>query len=135
MIGWIEGQILEKFDDNKIILVNKNIGYIIKLLNTEFVNCIGQYSFYISQIISENKNDLYGFETVEELDIFNMLIKISGIGPSTASTIMENIPMKKISISIKSGDITIFKNTKGIGPKSLIRIKETLIKINRGKTK
>jgi Holliday junction DNA helicase RuvA len=72
--------------------------------------------------VSENDMALYGFDTFEELDLFKMLITVSGVGPKTAAQILGNTESLAIVKAIGDADVDFFKKIKGIGLKTAQRI-------------
>lgn len=72
--------------------------------------------------VSENDISLYGFETVEDLDLFKMLILVSGVGPKTAAGILVEKQGWEIMKAIGDADVDFFKKIKGIGLKTAQRI-------------
>lgn len=74
--------------------------------------------------VSENDINLYGFENFEDLDLFKMLITVSGVGPKTAAQILtaSNAATVDIIKAIGNADVDFFKKIKGIGLKTAQRI-------------
>jgi Holliday junction DNA helicase RuvA len=76
----------------------------------------------IRQIIKEDSITLFGFVDKDEMQLFNALIKISGIGPSTALAVCSTFSPKNFANIILSEDISMIKRVPGIGPKSAKRL-------------
>lgn len=72
--------------------------------------------------VSENDINLYGFENFEDLDLFKMLITVSGVGPKTAAQILSNTDGVAVIKAIGDADVEFFKKLKGIGLKTAQRI-------------
>lgn len=72
--------------------------------------------------VSENDINLYGFENFEDLDLFKMLISVSGVGPKTAAGILAEKHGVEIMKAIGEADVDFFKKIKGIGLKTAQRI-------------
>ncbi len=72
--------------------------------------------------ISENEQALFGFETIDELNLFKMLISVSGVGPKTAAQILGDTESMAIVKAIGDADVDFFKKIKGIGLKTAQRI-------------
>lgn len=66
--------------------------------------------------------DLYGFLTFEELELFELLISISGIGPKAALGIMSVASLKDLKASIASGQVNLLTKVSGIGKKTAERV-------------
>ena len=72
--------------------------------------------------VSENDISLYGFENSEEVELFKMLITVSGIGPKTAAQIVGQTESVSVIKAIGEADVNFFQKIKGIGKKSAQRI-------------
>jgi len=72
--------------------------------------------------VRENALDLYGFILRDELDFFELLIGISGIGPRGAMGILSSIDVGTLTTAISSGDISYLTKVSGIGKKSAEKI-------------
>ena len=72
--------------------------------------------------VSENDMNLYGFDSFEELDLFKMLITVSGVGPKTAAGILAEKNALEIIKAIGDANVEFFKKIKGIGLKTAQRI-------------
>jgi Holliday junction DNA helicase RuvA len=79
-------------------------------------------SLYITQIIKEDSDNLYGFLDLDEKFIFDRVIKINGIGPSTAMAICSTFTPSTFARAVATNDINSIKMVPGIGPKSAKRI-------------
>jgi len=75
-------------------------------------------SFWTHLAVRENALDLYGFLEQDEMDFFELLITVSGIGPKTALGIMNAAPVETILSAIQLGDSTGLTKTSGIGTKN-----------------
>ena len=72
--------------------------------------------------VREDQLALYGFETVEELDLFELLISISGVGPKATINILSIATPAIIKNAILKNDITPLTKVSGIGKKTAERI-------------
>ena len=77
---------------------------------------------YTHMAVSENDISLYGFETWEELDLFKLLITVSGVGPRTAAQILAATGAEAVIKAIGEAEVEFFKRIKGIGLKTAQRI-------------
>jgi len=119
MIASLEGKISLKSEKYAILDVN-GVGYKIfcseKTLSK--IPQIGQnvkLHTYLS--VKENGWDLFGFLSLEELELLELLIMIPGIGPKTASGILSGASVEDIQEAIVLGDETILSRVSGIGKK------------------
>ena len=79
-------------------------------------------SLYIHTAVREDAFDLFGFPSFEELELFQLLIGISGIGPRSALAIMGLESIEKLTRAIAHGDIGYLTKVSGIGKKSAEKI-------------
>lgn len=73
---------------------------------------------FITQIIREDADLLFGFLEKDEQEIFEMLLKVSGIGPSTAMAVCSGMTPNSVKNAVLKGDVNAFKQVPGIGPKT-----------------
>jgi len=79
-------------------------------------------NLHITQIIKEDSDNLYGFLDLDEKFMFDRVIKINGVGPSTAMAICSTFTPSVFAQAIATNDIGSIKMVPGIGPKSAKRI-------------
>ncbi|MCR4280526.1 MAG: Holliday junction branch migration protein RuvA [Candidatus Komeilibacteria bacterium] len=123
MIAYLKGRTIAK-TDRFLILENGGIGY--KVYTTEpllLKTKEGEEAvFYTHHYIKEDALDLYGLETLAELEFFQQLIGISGVGPKSALAVMSMAKLNDIKQAILKGDATLLKKVSGIGQKTAERI-------------
>jgi len=120
MIITLKGKITHK-EIGFVILENNNIGYKIYLNNLNNINLGDEIRFFIHEQIREDKYDLYGFLSYEELSFFLKLLSVSGVGPKMAQNIC-NLGMEKIEKSIVEGSATLIESVSGVGKKTAQKI-------------
>lgn len=82
----------------------------------------GGASFWTHTAVRENDISLYGFETKEELEIFELLITVSGVGPKSALAILSVTGVKAIEEAVWGGDTSALVKISGIGRKTAEKI-------------
>ena len=84
--------------------------------------------------VREDDISIYGFSSVEELRMFELLVSVSGIGAKSAITILSNIEPSEFAIAVVSDDVSTLKRLPGIGAKSaqriILELKDKLKSIN-----
>ncbi|MFH1822913.1 MAG: Holliday junction branch migration protein RuvA, partial [Patescibacteria group bacterium] len=123
MISYLKGKILNK-DNGYVILAVNDIGYKV------FVNPaiyalldIGQpVELYTHQHVREDSLDLYGFKNMAELEMFELLLSISGIGPKSALGVLAIADVNQVKESITRGDPSLLTKVSGIGRKTAERV-------------
>lgn len=124
MIAYLSGKIIFKKDKFVIIEVN-NIGYKVFLSQQTLLRIPGigeNLKVFAFQNVREDALDLYGFLTYEELDFFEILNDIRGIGPKAALEISAVGPLEKIKDKILKQDENVFAGIPGIGQKRAMSI-------------
>jgi holliday junction DNA helicase RuvA len=125
MISWLEGTIIQTTP--RFVVINvAGVGYKVWIGGEAFQNSaktIGKkISTWIHMVVREDTHDLYGFATIEELEFFELLITISGIGPKTAAGIMNVASITTLRGAIVSNDPSYLTNIPGIGKKNAEKI-------------
>lgn len=77
-----------------------------------------QVTLNTSLVVREDSLTLFGFETLEELDTFELLLGVSGIGPRMALAVLSALTVDEVSKAVLSQDDRRFTAVPGIGPKT-----------------
>lgn len=124
MISYLSGEIILK-KENFIILSVNGIGYKI-FLSQKTIEKISEKTqnlkIFCYLNVRENLLALYGFLTYEELELFNLLEEISGIGPKAALKIASIGSVEEFKKAILSQNEKFFDNISGIGKKKIQKI-------------
>ncbi len=123
MIAYLSGKIINKGSDYAIVRVH-DIGYKIFVNSKMYAELqIGQsIDIYTHQHIREDASDLYGFNSLPELEMFELLLSISGIGPKSASAVLSVASIRDIKEAIVGGDSSLLTKVSGIGKKTAERV-------------
>lgn len=123
MIAHIQGKISEKTPAYIVIDCN-GVGYGIQIsLNTfEQISTLTEVKLLTFLSIKEDAHILYGFAEEEEKQLFLQLISVNGVGTNTARMILSSLKPAEIKHAISSGNWTLLKSIKGIGPKTAQRL-------------
>lgn len=129
MIGYLIGTIFDVNSDHVILNVN-GVGYEIsataQTLNDSQM-LIGQnISFWIYSHVREDAFNLFGFLTKPEKDFFTQLLKVNGIGPKSALTVLSGAHYQIIQKWIEDGDAKTLSTLPKIGKKTAEQIVLTL---------
>ncbi len=79
-------------------------------------------NLHTTYIVKEDYQKLFGFHDLEEKEIFDRVLKINGVGPSTALAICSTLTPSEFFSALAKQDVEAFKRVPGIGPKSAKRI-------------
>lgn len=134
MITHLKGKLVEKSPTNVVIEVN-GIGYWINISLTTFSQIPDNENIklYTHLQIKEDSHSLYGFYTKKEREIFRLLISVSGVGTSTARTMLSSLDPQQVVEAISSNNVSIVQSVKGIGSKTaqrlIIELRDKILKI------
>ena len=123
MISYIKG-IVSQIDDNSIVLDNNGIGYLISMPVSSIIRLDEGDEVTIHTYMAFGKEDvsLCGFISKSELDMFKLLLKVSGIGPKGALNILSAIDVENLKMAIAAGDDKLISASKGISAKTAQKI-------------
>ena len=125
MIGWLNGQIVDKHQPGKLVLDVNGVGYDVETsLNTFFQlesnnKTIG---LHIHTVVREDALLLYGFLDKEERSLFRALIKVNGVGPKLAMAVLSSISPNEFIQCIKQENSVLLTKLPGIGKKTAERL-------------
>ena len=124
MLAYIKGTLEIKNNDYVVIDVG-GLGYKVSMSKKalEAVGNIGEkikvYTYYR---VREDDISIFGFNTNEELRMFELLLSVSGVGAKVALTILSNIELAEFALAVITDDINKIVKIPGIGKKSAQRI-------------
>ncbi|MEK7643115.1 MAG: Holliday junction branch migration protein RuvA [Patescibacteria group bacterium] len=124
MIARLEGKVL--FRGTRFLIIDtQGVGYKVftsleslKLIDPKELSC----ELFTHLYVRENALELYGFATMAELEFFEVLIGISGVGPKSALNILSVVPLDTLKRAIATGDTTYLTKISGIGKKTAEKI-------------
>lgn len=123
MIAYLKGKLMVKTDTYIIIEVS-GIGYKIYMTKKalDLLSEDKEVKVYTYLKVREDDISLFGFNTKEELRMFELLISVGGIGAKSAIAILSNITPSRFALAVITNEINILKKLPGIGPKTAGRI-------------
>lgn len=123
MIYSLRGTVQELNPTSVVIDVN-GVGYYVGIsLQTSEKLTLGKETFLnIQQIIREDAHRLFGFNTLSEKELFNLLISVNGVGPVSALIMLSSLSIEEIANAILNGNSALLQKVKGIGAKTAERI-------------
>ncbi|MBR3699359.1 MAG: Holliday junction branch migration protein RuvA [Bacteroidales bacterium] len=123
MYAYISGRIAE-ITPAYAIVDNHGVGYFINITLNTFT-AIGEQTevrLYTHLQVLEDAHNLFGFYTVKERDMFELLISVSGVGCNTARLILSSLTVNELSTAIANEDTRTIQAVKGIGGKTAQRL-------------
>lgn len=123
MIALVRGTLAYKSIDHVIIDVG-GVGYRLTIPLSTFYSLpeTGEVSLFTHTHVREDALLLYGFLSMEEKELFIILIGISGVGPKLAVNILSHIPTGDLKRAIATGDVKRLSGLPGIGKKTAERL-------------
>lgn len=123
MITYLKGLITEKNPTFAVVEAN-GVGYkvMISLQTYTAIQSLAEGKLFTTHIVREDAELLYGFFEDRERSLFNLLIGVSGVGPSTAILALSAMTVSELESAIIQGNESIVKSIKGIGAKTAGRI-------------
>jgi len=137
MISYLEGTI--EYSGDKFLVLNAGgIGYKVNII-PKLLNSLSESKALVNGSTSsprptvrlhihsqlnmrEGTFDMYGFDNREDLELFHLLISVSGIGPKNALNIMSSVEPKHLKAAVVNNDPDYLKKISGLGPKTAQRL-------------
>lgn len=118
MIALIRGEVVARGTDHVVVDV-RGVGYKVFVPRHPDAESV---TLHTHQVVREDAQQLYGFETREELALFEMLIGVSGVGPKAAMSILGIATPAQVAAAIASGDVVALARAPGVGKKTAERL-------------
>jgi Holliday junction DNA helicase RuvA len=134
MITHIQGRLTEKNHTDVVIDCN-GVGYLLNISMHTYsqIPDVENLKLYTHLQVKEDSHTLYGFASLAEREIFRLLISVSGIGASTARTMLSSLTPKQVRDGIASDNVSLIQSVKGIGLKTaqrvIIELKDKVLKV------
>ena len=123
MITHLRGRLIEK-SPTHVVVECHGVGYYLNISLHTFDKLPAEENIFIYTFLQvrEDAQTLFGFIEKSEREVFTKLISVSGIGPSTARTMLSTLTPSEIVEAITIEDVALIKSVKGIGPKTAQRV-------------
>lgn len=124
MIGYLRGKV-KSFNSKQLVIDVGGVGYQVfpsSEISKKQPRTDNEIEVYVHTHVREDQLNLFGFDSQEELDLFKMLITVSGVGPKTALSVLSVGNVNEIKNAVVMADVEFFNKVSGIGKKSAQRI-------------
>ncbi len=124
MLAYIKGKLEMKMTDYVVVDIG-GLGYKIYMseVGIEKLGNIGeQVKIHTHYRVREDDISIFGFNTLEELRMFELLIGVSGVGAKTAVAMLATCEPSEFALAVITEDVKTLTAIPGIGPKSAKRI-------------
>ena len=134
MITHLKGKLVEKYPTH-VVIECSGVGYFVNISLHTFskIGDSEQLQLFTHLQVKEDAHTLFGFAEKSEREIFRLLLSVSGIGTSTARTMLSSLTPAQVRDAIAMGDVPSIQAVKGIGAKTAQRVildlKDKVLKI------
>lgn len=127
MIASLRGTAVS-IDSSQVVLEVSGVGYAVqvsgRVANSLQLN--DDVFMHTAMIVREDSMTLYGFLLPAELQAFNMLCSVTGVGPKSALSILSELTVDEVANAVTTENDSVFKSVSGVGPKTAKLICVTL---------
>jgi Holliday junction DNA helicase RuvA len=124
MITYLEGKLVEE-KPTHIVVENNGVGYFLHIpLSSykKFPASSNGITVHTHLHVREDVLQLYGFATLQERQLFRMLISVSGVGPRLAQSVLSGISVERFRQCMTQGDLLPLTAIPGVGKKTAQRL-------------
>lgn len=116
MIGFLNGTVV--FSDGYDLILNTSSGVGYQIFCQQVLAEGSKASLFISHVIKEASQELYGFSNLREKKLFELLTKVKGVGPKSAYSMLMNLGGENIINAVMMENKALLKKAPGVGEKA-----------------
>src|SRR5438270_11762482 len=120
MIGYLRGRVLRMTPEIVVLDVN-GVGYLLTITASARDRMPargGETELWVHTHVREDALALFGFSSVEELEMFRMLIEVDGVGPKVGIAILSSANLDLLKEAILTEDVGPIRRAPGVGPRT-----------------
>ncbi|HEY4027411.1 MAG TPA: Holliday junction branch migration protein RuvA [Candidatus Dormibacteraeota bacterium] len=124
MIGYLRGRVVRATGE-QVVLEAGGVGYLLSIPATarERVGPAGsQVELHVHTHVREDQLALFGFTSPEELELFEQLIQVDGVGPKVGLAILSAASIGVLKRAILEGDVAPIRRAAGVGPRTAQKV-------------
>ncbi len=124
MIGYLRGRVVRATGE-QVVVEAGGVGYLLSIPATarERVGGVGgQVELHVHTHVREDQLALFGFATPEELELFEQLIQVDGVGPKVGLAILSTASIPVLKQAILNGDVGPIRRAPGVGPRTAQKV-------------
>ena len=127
MIASLTGTV-SSTSNGQIVLDVQGVGYLVNttLDSTQALSKDQSVTVFTSLVVREDSMTLFGFTSTQELEVFELLRSVNGVGPKSALAILGELSVERIAQAVANEEDATFKAVSGIGAKTAKLITLTL---------
>jgi Holliday junction DNA helicase RuvA len=118
MIAWLEGRIVARGTDHVVVDV-RGVGYKVHVARQPEAESA---ALHVHHVVQQDAQRLFGFETREELALFDLLIGVPNVGPKAALSLLTIAGPAELAAAIATGDVAALAKAPGVGKKTAERL-------------
>jgi Holliday junction DNA helicase RuvA len=118
LIAYVSGEVVARGADHVVVDV-RGVGYKVFVPRHPSGDKVALHTHHV---VRDDAQQLFGFETREELALFELLISVSGVGPRAALSLLSVASPAAIAAAIASGDSVALARAPGVGKKTAERV-------------
>jgi Holliday junction DNA helicase RuvA len=124
VIAYLRGRVLRLTPEIVVLDVN-GVGYLVAITaaaRDRMPSVGGETELQIYTQVREDQLALYGFASVEELEMFRMLIEVDGVGPKVGLAILSSANLDNLKRAILTDDVGPIRRAPGVGPRTAQKV-------------
>jgi Holliday junction DNA helicase RuvA len=124
VIAYLKGRVIRNTGD-QVVLETGGVGYLVNIPSTarERVGPLNQTAeLHIHTHVREDQLALYGFTTTEQLELFQQLIQVDGVGPRVGLAILSAASTEVLKRAILAEDVSPIRRAPGVGPRTAQKV-------------
>ena len=124
MIAFIEGRVLFLGTGMIVVQTQSGVGYEIRVPETIYLKSQSnqEIQLYIHTHVREDELTLYGFSSWEQKELFQMVIKTTGVGPKLGLAVLSQLSIDQLTEAVFQNNTAAFSQVSGIGRKTAVKL-------------
>ena len=125
MIGYVRGTVLRVSADQVLVETGGGVGYLVSIpagVRQEIGPAGSAVELHIHTHVREDQLALFGFASPDELEMFQMLIQVDGVGPKVGLSILGSASLDVLKRAILAEDVAPIRRATGVGPRTAQKV-------------